>query len=132
MNRYLCPQCRSELMIDDSVILSAKAKDGSEGLIKLSPEVGDYSVTFPATLNKKQGELLTLFCPVCHQNLSSSKHVNLAMIIASDESRQEFELFFSQIIGEHSTIKMVGDNHEVFGEDVYKYQDYFENPRQMF
>jgi hypothetical protein len=119
-------------MIDDNVILSAKAKDGSEGLLKLSPEVGDYSVTFPATLNKKQGELLTLFCPVCHQNLSSSKHINLAMVIATDETRQEFELFFSQIIGEHSTIKMVGDSHELHGEDVYKYQDYFDNPRQMF
>lgn len=132
MNKYLCPKCRSELMVDNSVILSAKAKDGSEGLIQLSPEVGDYRVSFAATLNKKKGELLTLFCPVCHQNLSSSKHINLAMLIASDESRQEFELFFSQIIGEHSTIKMVGDNHEVYGEDVYKYHDYFSNPRQMF
>ncbi|MEJ2593759.1 MAG: hypothetical protein P8100_01190, partial [bacterium] len=72
-----------------------------------------------------------LFCPVCHQNLSSGKHVNLAMVIAVDESRQEFEILFSQIIGEHSTVKMIGDNMELYGEDVYKYQDLL-NPRQMF
>ena len=131
-NMYLCPKCRSELMIDGNVVLSAKAKDGSEGLITLSPSIGDYNVTFPTTLTKKQGELLTLFCPVCHQNLASSKHINLAMVLATDESRQEFELFFSQIVGEHSTVKMVGDSIELFGEDVYKYQDHFNEPRQMF
>ena len=132
LNKYLCPKCRSELMINNHVIFSAKAKDGSEGLIKLNPEIGDYTVSFPPTLSRKNGELLTLFCPVCHQNLSSSKHINLAMVIATDESRQEFELFFSQIIGEQSTVKMVGDSVELFGEDVYKYQDHFNEPRQMF
>ncbi len=63
LNQYLCPKCRSELMIDGNVILSAKAKDGSEGLVKLSSEIGDYSISFPSTLNKKEGDLLSIFCP---------------------------------------------------------------------
>ena len=130
-HKYLCPYCRSHLVVEDKIIISAKAKDGSEGLISLSPELGDYNVTFPPTLNRKQGELLTLFCPVCHKNLASGKHINLAMVIAEDETRQEFEILFSQIVGEHSTVKMIGDNVELFGEDVYKYQDHL-NPRQMF
>jgi hypothetical protein len=53
------------------------------------------------------------------------------VLIATDESRQEFEVFFSQIVGEQSTIKMIGDHVDLFGEDVYKYQDLFK-PRQMF
>ena len=130
-NTYLCPKCRSRLMVDNKIVISAKAKDSSEGLISLSPEVGNYAVDFPETLNHKAGDLLTLFCPVCHQNLSSPKHINLGMVIAEDENRQEFEIFFSQIVGEHSTVKMVGDHVDLFGEDVYKYQDLFK-PRQMF
>lgn len=119
-------------MVGENVVISAKAKDGSEGLITLNPIIGNYKVSFPPTLTRKSGELLILFCPVCHQNLSSSKHINLAMVIAIDENRQEFEIFFSQIIDEHSTVKMVGDNAELFGDDVYKYQDHFDQPRQMF
>ncbi len=130
-HEYLCPKCRSHLTVEGKIVISAKSKDGSEGLLSLSPKLGDYAVDFPPTLKKKKGELLTLFCPVCHQNLSSGKHVNLAMVIAVDETRQEFEILFSQIIGEHSTVKMIGDNMELYGEDVYKYQDLL-NPRQMF
>jgi len=131
-NNYLCPKCESHLMLADKIVISAKAKDGSEGLISLSPELGNYTINFPPTLKCKSGDLLTLFCPVCHQNLASSKHINLGMVYADDENGQRFEIFFSQIVGEHSTVKMVGDNVELFGDDVYKYQDHFDKPRQMF
>lgn len=130
-HKYLCPKCRSYLMVDDKVVIAAKAQDGSEGLISLSSKLGDYTVRLPKTLKQKKGDLLTLFCPVCHENLSSGKHVNLAMVLAVDESRQEFEILFSQVIGEQSTLKMMGDHIELFGNDVYKYQGYFK-PRQMF
>ena len=130
-NKYLCPKCHSSLMVGEKVVLSAKAKDGTEGLISLSPSIGDYSVEFPSTLSAKEGELLSLFCPVCHQNLASAKHINLAMVIARDEDGNEFEIYFSQIVGEHSTIKMVGDHVDLFGEHVEKYSNLFD-PRQMF
>lgn len=130
-NNYLCPKCQSHLMLEDKIVISAKAKDGSEGLISLSPEIGNYSVNFPETMNHKPGDLLTLFCPVCHQNLSSPKHINLGMVIAEDENGQKFEIFFSQIVGEQSTVRMMGDYVDLFGDDVYKYQDLFK-PRQMF
>ena len=131
-NKYLCPKCRSALMVGKNVVISAKARDGAEGLITLSPTIGDYNITFPTTLNQSAGELLSLFCPVCHQDLASAKHINLAMLIAIDENKQEFELFFSRIVGEKSTVKMIGEYAELYGEDVYKYQDHFSNPRQMF
>ena len=129
--KYYCPKCHSELMSDNQVVLSAKAPDGSEGLITLSPEVGNYSVKIPETLNIKSGNLLTLYCPVCHRNLSSSKHINLAMVLAKDEEGNEFEIFFSQIMNEHSTITMMGDHVKLFGEHANKYQDLF-GTRQMF
>lgn len=131
-NKYLCPKCRSLLIVSNNVVISAKANDGSEGLITLSPIIGDYNITFPPTLNLSTGDLLTLFCPVCHQDLASAKHINLAMLISMDDNGQEFELFFSRIVGERSTVKMIGEYAELFGEDVYKYQDHFSKPRQMF
>jgi hypothetical protein len=118
-------------MTGENIVLAAKAPDGSEGLITLSPVVGDYSVKIPETLNAKTGDLLTLFCPVCHRNLASSKHINLAMVLAKDENGQEFEIYFSQIMNEHSTITMMGDHVQLYGEHSDKYQDLFET-RQMF
>jgi len=130
-NYYICPKCRSQLMAGDKIVISAKAKDQSEGLISLSPEIGNYNVGFPPTLNYKKGDLLSLFCPVCHQNLASQKHINLAMVIMTNEADEEYEIFFSQIVGEHSTMKMMGDYVDLFGEHAEKYQDLF-NTRQMF
>ena len=131
IKEYCCPKCKSQLMAGEHIVLSAKASDGSEGLIELSPAIGDYTVIFPPTLHPKPGELLTLFCPVCHYNLASSKHINLAMVIAKDDKGNEYEIYFSQIVGEHSTIAMTGDYVELHGEHVGKYQDLF-TPRQMF
>jgi uncharacterized protein YbaR (Trm112 family) len=128
---YLCPKCRSQLMADNKIIISAKAKNNTEGLISLSPELGNYAVEFPPTLKHKKGDLLNLFCPVCHHNLASPKHVNLAMVILSNEAEEDFEIYFSQVVGEHSTIKMMGDHVDLYGEHSDRYQDLF-NPRQMF
>ena len=130
-NKFYCPKCHSELMTGNKIILSAKAQDGSEGLITLSPEIGDYSIEIPESLHVKAGEHLTLYCPVCHRNLASSKHINLAMIMAKDEKGNEYEIYFSQIMNEHSTITMMGDHVELHGEHASKYQDLFET-RQMF
>jgi len=118
-------------MSGDKIIISAKAKNNTEGLISLSPELGNYSVEFPPTLKYKKGDLLNLFCPVCHNNLASPKHVNLAMVILSNEADEDFEIYFSQIVGEHSTIKMMGAHVDLFGEHADRYQDLFD-PRQMF
>ncbi len=131
IKEYLCPKCHGQLMVGDNIVISAKAGDGSEGLISLSPAIGDYTVRFPPTLNAKSGELLILICPVCHRNLASSKHINLAMVIAKDEKGDEYEIYFSQIVGEYSTVAMMGDHVELHGEHVGKYQDMF-TPRQMF
>jgi hypothetical protein len=118
-------------MDGDKIMISAKAKNNSSGLILLSPEIGNYSVQFPDSLKCKKGDLLNLFCPVCHEDLASPKHVNLAMVILTNEADEEFEIFFSQVVGEHSTIKMMGDHADLFGEHADRYQDLF-NPRQMF
>lgn len=130
-NYFICPKCKSVLMAGNKVIFSAKANDGSEGLISLSPDVGDYTVEFPDTLNQKAGDLLSLFCPVCHKDLASPKHINLAMVIMTNKVDEEYEILFSRIVGEHSTVKIMGDHVDLFGEHAEKYQDLF-NTRQMF
>jgi len=118
-------------MAGNKIIISAQANNNTSGLITLSPEVGNYTVKFPDSLKCKKGDLLNLFCPVCHENLASPKHLNLATIILTNEADEEFEIFFSQVVGEHSTIKMVGDHADLFGEHADRYQDLFK-PRQMF
>lgn len=118
-------------MAGDKIILAAKAKNNTEGLISLSPELGNYNVDFSPTLKCKKGELLSLYCPVCHHNLASTKHVNLAMVLLSNEAEEDFEIFFSQVVGEHSTIKMMGDHVDLYGEHADKYQELFDT-RQMF
>ena len=118
-------------MVGDKIVIAAKANDGSEGLISLSPKPGNYEVDFPSTLNCKEGDLLNLFCPVCQQNIASPKHINLAMVIMTNNADEEYDIYFSQIVGEHSTVIMMGDHVDLFGEHADRYQDLF-NTRQMF
>lgn len=130
-NFFICPKCRSKLMSGKKIVISAKSRDGSGGLLSLNKKVGDYAVDFPETLNCKPGELLELYCPVCHKDLASSKHINLAMLIMTDKSDEDYEIYFSRIVGEHSTVVFLGDHVTLYGEHADRYQDLF-NTRQMF
>lgn len=126
-NYFICPQCRKKLVEKNKVKIRAVATDGTEGTITLSPELGDYTVEYPESLTHKTGDLLSLYCPVCLADLASAKHVNLAMILSSNRVNEDFEIYFSRIVGEHSTLKIMGDHVDLFGEHASRYQDLFGN-----
>ena len=122
---YKCPNCRGNLRLGHNIILSAVKSDHSGAIILLHPELGNYSADYHKDTVLNEGDLVTFYCPICHFDLSSKKHENLAMVIMVEEDETEYDIYFSQIAGEHSTVKMLGEHVELFGKHSDKYDDFF-------
>ncbi len=122
---YKCPKCYGHIRIKDGIILSAKGKGHPGGLILLHPEPGNYHVITHPDFKYEKGDLVEFYCPVCHHNLDSSKHLNLAMVIMTDEEGKDYDIYFSKIAGEQSTLKMIGEHMEIFGDHSKGYLDFF-------
>ncbi len=121
-DQYLCPHCMSHLYLCGHIIFSTKSNNGA-GLVLLHPELGNYLVTKHPSYKFDEGELLEFFCPVCHYKLASDKNENLAKILLIDENNKEYHIYFSQVAGERSTYKIIGEKAEYFGQDSGRYLD---------
>ncbi len=121
---YMCPHCNGFISLDDCVIFSVKTKDFRAGLISLHIQLGNYAVNKHPEFDINPGDEVDLYCPICHTELASDVHSNLAKIIMIDENRNEFEILFSKIVGEHSTYKIIGETMEIFGDDSAEYIDF--------
>jgi uncharacterized protein YbaR (Trm112 family) len=124
-NDYNCPKCNGHLRLGNTIILSAINKDETGAIIFLHPELGNYSADYHPETRFEKGNLITFFCPICHHNLSTTKHKNLARVVMIEDGKK-YDIYFSRIAGEHSTIKMMGEFVELFGPDSDKYQDFFD------
>ncbi|MEZ5197357.1 MAG: hypothetical protein R2764_13450 [Bacteroidales bacterium] len=126
-NRYLCPQCRSDLKIVDHIIFSAKTQKGIKGILLISPELGDYTILHDDQFRYEQGEHIDLFCPVCQGNLAiPAVDKDLAEVILIDEKGVEYEIIFSEVAGKKCTIKMKDKKIvESYGDDVDEYTNYW-------
>ena len=122
---YRCPKCHGYIRVGDHVILSAKNQGFPGGLVLLHPEPGNYTVATHPSFTYKKGDLVEFYCPVCHHNLDSTKHMNLAMVVMTDETGQDYDIYFSKVAGEHSTLKMIGEHMELFGAQSGEYLDFF-------
>ena len=125
---YLCPYCRSHLKIGNELILTIKSLNSKEkGLLILDPQVGNYSLRYHPSIQLKQGEELDIHCPVCYTNLQANKvNPNLVCLIMQNKEGKEFEIYFSRIMGEHSTFVLENDNViEKEGENISSYINYF-------
>ena len=129
-NDYKCPKCHGQLRLGDNIILSAIRDDKSRAIILLHPELGNYSADYHPATKFEEGDRVIFLCPICHHDLSSTKHKNLAMVIMTGEHGKEYDIYFSQVAGEHSTIKMMGEHVELYGTHSEKYLDFF-NMSQM-
>ena len=120
---YLCPHCRAAINADNNIILSAKSSN-NEGLILLHEEVGNYSSTHSSTLRVKEGEVVDLFCPVCHESLNIPHKEDLAKYIRIDGDLKESVIVISRKYGEKITFK-VKDNKEVesYGDKISRFID---------
>jgi len=122
-DNYLCPHCRGHLNTGNQIIFSSRTSKGGLGLILLHPSLGEYSVSTHPLFEYEDGEKLQFYCPMCHKELASDFHINLAKILLIDEGGKEFHILFSKIAGEKCTFKIIGDNVEVFGEHSNNYLD---------
>ena len=131
-NRFLCPSCRSDLKIKNSVIFSARTEKGISGLVLFSPELGNYSILHVPAFTYAEGEHIDFFCPVCHANLGVPEiGKDLAEVIMMDEKKVEYNIIFSEIAGKQCTIKMKEKTIiESYGEDAGEFSNFWgEGPR---
>jgi hypothetical protein len=129
MNKdYICPYCNSHLVSSDHIVLSLDSEHSKKrGLILLNVELGNYSYLNHPSLRFEKGEIVDLYCPVCHANLKIPEiNENLVRLIFIDKAGKKFDVYFSRVAGEHSTFKINKDDIiEQFGEDASAYLNYF-------
>ena len=124
-NEYYCPHCRASLKVDKHIILTVKTEKYKGGLILFEPKLGDYKILKHKDCQFKEDMHVDFLCPVCHENLST-KHENLAEILLVDSEGDEYEIWFSEIIGEQATYKIkTGKVFGAYGEDQAKYVNHF-------
>ena len=124
-NTYICPHCKGYLNVEDHIVFIAKNKANNRGILFLSQEVGNYRVIKNDNCNFQEGEELDFYCPMCQASLEASNiNEKLAKIIMIEDGT-EYELFFSEIKGEHSTYKISDNIFEAYGEDSDKYVNFF-------
>lgn len=125
---YQCPHCDSQLVVCEYIILSLETQGNKKkGLLLLNIGLGDYQYLNHPSIQFKQGETVELFCPVCHSNLKVPEiNDNLIRLIYSEPDGRKFDVYFSRVVGEHSTFKIdKNDIIEKFGEDASSYVNYF-------
>jgi hypothetical protein len=68
-----------------------------------------------------------MLCPLCHANLTDQTiSKNLARIKMIDSAGLEYDIYFSEIVGEKCTYKINRDKKvETFGEDAADYQNFW-------
>ena len=125
-NEFICPHCKGHLVVNNSLVLSIRSEWKKVGLVFLSPELGDYTLKMNPNLGLKDGEKVTVFCPICHADLKAKGvHDDLARLLMIDEKGEECEILFSGIFGEHSTYKIAESKVESYGTKAGKYIDFF-------
>lgn len=126
-NRFLCPSCRSELKIKNSVIFSAKTEKGLRGLVLFSPELGNYTILHVPGFTYMEGEHIDFFCPVCHANLGvPEKGKGLAEVVMIDEKGEEYKIIFSETAGKQCTLKIKENTIvESYGDDADEFSNFW-------
>lgn len=121
---YLCPHCRGAINAANNIILSVKTNTKQVGLVLLHEEIGNYSSISSASLSIKKGEVVDVFCPVCHESLNIPNKDSLAKYIRIDDNCNECFIIISRIYGENITFK-VDENKQVesYGEKLSRFID---------
>jgi len=120
---YLCQHCRAAINTKSNVVLSAQTKN-EKGLILLHEELGNYTSIHSATLNVKEGDVVDIFCPVCHEKLNVPDKDTLAKFIRMDEDLNETFIIISRKYGEKVTFKIDNEkNVETYGGKISRFID---------
>ncbi|OQX78454.1 MAG: hypothetical protein B6D64_06640 [Bacteroidetes bacterium 4484_276] len=121
---YLCPHCRGAINAGNNIILSAKTSTKQVGLLLLHEEIGNYTSESSASLTIKKGEVVDVFCPVCHESLNIPNKDSLAKYIRIDDTCNECFIIISRIYGENITFKVDEKKQvESYGEKLSRFID---------
>jgi len=110
---YVCPDCRSYLLLFGSITLIVKpCTNEKKGLLLIDPAMGKYEIIGNSRLDLTSMDCFDYYCPSCGSNLAATNtKKNMARIIVIDIDEKEYDLFFSRYFDEHSTFKVVeGDS----------------------
>lgn len=121
MHDFLCPKCMEHLRVGDQIIFKVRNVKKHSALLLLSPQIGNYASHKHRTFEIQAGESLEYYCPLCNAYLVSDIHKDLAHVIMQDETGTNHDVYFSQIVGEHSTFETDGDSVHVAGEDAGRF-----------
>jgi uncharacterized protein YbaR (Trm112 family) len=121
---FLCPNCKGYLSVGENIVFTVKGKDEKNGILFLSPKLGDYTYSVNPNFSIEKGEELEFFCPICHADLSVSGAEKLARVILREESRYEYYIVFSRKEGERCTYKLSEKSIDTYGEAAHKYVDF--------
>jgi hypothetical protein len=121
MNDFKCPRCNGHIRIGEQIIFKVRNPSKQTTLLLLSPQIGNYSSIKHPDFELRKGEVIEFFCPLCDATLTSDIHKNLAYVIMIDEAGKSYDVYFSQIAGEHCTYETDGDSVHAAGEDAGRY-----------
>lgn len=121
MHDFLCPKCKEHIRVGENIIFKVKNSKKQSSLLLLSPQIGNYTSHKHRTFEIQTGESLEFFCPLCNASLVSAIHKNLAHVILLDEKGNSNNVYFSRIVGEHSTFATDGESVHIAGEDAGRY-----------
>lgn len=100
---YFCPTCSSPLNVNNNIVLSIQRSNGDSGIIFLDTVLGSYSKVRHSSLKIDEGEIVKIFCPVCHKDLLCLPDKNLARLMMKDSEGENLTVLFSVKYGEEST-----------------------------
>jgi len=129
-NDFLCPICRGQLRIENSLVISVKTKANNKGLIFLNPEIGNYAKISHPSFKIVEGDEYTVFCPICHAALNREENPHIVKMIMADSKGVEFDVFFSVVVGEKCTYVVKDKLVQKAGTDVKLYEKYFDIPEE--
>lgn len=98
---YACPHCNVMLNPAETIVLLAE-HDGERLLVGFHPQPGNYRMYLPPGWDAPAGERWDLFCPSCHESLTSELSDDLCAIdtrFGSDTHR----VYFSRVVCEQAT-----------------------------
>ena len=121
MHDFVCPKCKEHIRVGDNIIFKVKNSRKQSGLLLLNPQIGNYTSVKHPSFEIRTGESLEFYCPLCNTSLISDIHKNLAHVILIDKSGEGHDVYFSQVVGEHSTFETSGESVHIAGEDAGRY-----------
>jgi len=129
-NNFYCPNCRSNMNIENSLVLAVKSRSSERGMIFLDTELGNYERTTHPEFKLNEGEEYNFYCPVCHFKLNKEDKPNLVMLHMTDNDGKECEINISNIIGEQFTFQIKDKEVRAYGPHAELYKKYLDVPEE--